>query len=39
MLEPYNYKCAVWSLGLIVYEMLTGKYLFEKFKKRAQLVE
>lgn len=34
-LEPYNEKCDVWSAGLILYEMLTGKEMFEHIKKKA----
>ena len=38
-LEPYNEKCDVWSAGLILYEMLTGKEMFAHVKKKSQLMK
>ena len=37
-LEPYDEKCDVWSAGLILYEMLTGKEYFKHVKTRNQLL-
>ena len=37
-LEPYDEKCDVWSSGLILYEMLTGKEFFKHVKTRNQLL-
>lgn len=37
-LEPYDEKCDVWSAGLILYEMLTGKEYFKHVKTRSQLL-
>ena len=37
-LEPYDEKCDVWSAGLILYEMLSGKEMFEHIKKKAELL-
>ena len=38
-LEPYNEKCDVWSAGLILYEMLTGKEMFAHVKKKSELLK
>ena len=38
-LDPYNEKCDVWSAGLILYEMLTGKEMFEHIKKKNDLLK
>lgn len=39
MLDPYNIKCDVWSAGMILYEMLTGKEMFEHVKKKNELLK
>ncbi len=39
VLDPYNIKCDVWSAGMILYEMLTGKEMFEHVKKKNELLK
>lgn len=38
-LDAYNEKCDVWSAGLILYEMLTGKEMFQHIKKKNDLLK
>lgn len=39
-LDPeYGQKCDVWSAGLILYELLTGKEMFEHVKKKIDLLK
>lgn len=36
-MEDYDEKCDVWSVGLILYEMLTGREFFEHVKTKMAL--
>ena len=38
-LQAYGQKCDVWSAGLILYEMLTGKEMFSHVKTKVQLTQ
>lgn len=37
-LELYDQRCDVWSAGMIVYEMITGKEMFAHIKAKQQLL-
>lgn len=38
-LQSYDERCDVWSAGLILYEMLTGKEMFQSVKTKMQLLQ